>query len=443
MISREAPVRVDFVTGDATGLTIPAHEDALRSVGARFLTEAFHRFGYLSGDDRVIRIVRATALSGGNSGHKLGLAVEYASRRPALHTQLFVKFSRDFSDAFRDRRRYELEAEVHFAALSRLPHFPIEVPVACFADFNRASGTGLLITQLIPFGVGNIEPLRLKCRDHELADPLAHYRAIVTTLARLAGAHRSGRLSPEVDTHFTFTPAVAEAEDPIPWTEPQLRDLVAHYAAFAARCPQLLPPNLTTPGFISRLELDAIRFLHHERTIKRFLNADPAFIALCHYNANIDNAWFWRDGAGVLQCGLLDWGRVRQMNVANALWGALCAADLDIWDRHLDELLHLFVTQLHLHGGPLLKVEELELRLHCYVAMVGLNMLMQAPALVMSRLPEAANATSLLAPVFDRNEVARGFLHVFITFLNLWESRNVGSTLDRVLEASSGGRTVQ
>ena len=60
---------------------------------------------------------------------------------------------------------------------------------------------------------------------------------------------------------------------------------------------------------------------------------------MSHFNPNIDNAWFWRDASGALGCGLLDWGRVRQMNVAYALWGSLCGAGLDIWDTHLDELL--------------------------------------------------------------------------------------------------------
>ena len=29
-------------------------------------------------------------------------------------------------------------------------------------------------------------------------------------------------------------------------------------------------------------------------------------IALCHWNANIDNAWFWREPDGALRCGLID-----------------------------------------------------------------------------------------------------------------------------------------
>jgi hypothetical protein len=188
---------------------------------------------------------------------------------------------------------------------------------------------------------------------------------------------------------------------------------------------------------MARLEREAFRYLHHEATIKRFLHANRDFIALCHYNANIDNAWFWRDSVGALGCGLLDWGRVRQMNVAYALWGSLCGASLEIWDRHLEELLSLFADELHAHGGPRLDIAELELHLHFYVATMGLATLIEAPALVLSRLPEAAQAQSPLDPVFRKDGVARGFLHVFTAFLNLWQTRDFEASLDRLLDGGS------
>ena len=256
------------------------------------------KFGSISPRNRITRITRFEPFRGGNSGEKVLLTVEYLHPEPGLDAELFVKFSRDFTDAFRDRRRHELEAEVRLAVLSRLPAFPIPVPTAYFADFHQESGTGMLITQRIAFGRGDIEPLHPKCRDHELSEPLAYYRAIVSTLARLAAAHKSGLLSPQVDAYFPFDAGKAAADDPIPWDERQLRDRVARIGQFARSCPQLLPAQVAAPSFIARLEHDAVRFLRHEATIKRFLHADRDFIALCHYNANIDNAWFWRDASG-------------------------------------------------------------------------------------------------------------------------------------------------
>jgi len=411
---------------------MPAHADALLTAGTAFLTEAFHRFGSLSAGNRVTRITRFESFTGGNSGHKLLLSVEYARAEPQLHTDLFVKFSRDFVDAFRDRRRQELEAEVRLAHLSRLRTFPVHVPAAYFADFHHESGTGMLITQQIAFGRGGIEPLHPKCMDHQLADPLAYYRATVAALARLAGAQKRGLLSPQLEQLFPFDAATAAAEFPIPWDEAQLRERVAGYAAFAARCPQLLPANVRSARFVAQLERDALRFLRSEAAIKRFLNADADYIALCHWNTNIDNAWFWRAPSGELECGLLDWGMVRQMNVATALWGGLCGASVQVWDRHLDELLALYISELRAHGGPQLERDRLKLHLHLAVSMLGLALMMDVLALVLSRLPEAAGAAGPLDPVMHKDEVARGFLHVFTAHLNLWQQQDFGASLARL-----------
>jgi hypothetical protein len=427
------PAPLDFVRGDATGLSIPAHAEALRAAGPEFLTEAFRAFGSLSADNRVVRIVACEAFGGGNSGHKVSLTVEYAKAEPGLHAELFVKFSRDFADAFRDRRRYELESEVRLAALSRSPAFPVAVPAAYFADFDARSGTGLLITQKIAFGRGGVEPLRPKCMDHLLPNALEHYEATVAALARLAAAHKAGRLSPEVERLFPFDRAAAEAEHPIAYGEAELRAKAAGLAAFAERCPRLLPANVRAPQFLARLERDALRILRRQAEVRAFLHADPGFVALCHWNTHIDNAWFWRDAVGVLQCGLLDWGLVRQMNVATALWGGLSGASLEIWDRRLDELLARFIHILAEEGGPVLELSALRLHLDLAVASLGLSLMMDVPGLVLSRLPKVVEASGPHDPILLQDPVAHGFLHVFAAFLNLWETHDLGASLDRAL----------
>ena len=40
MATDAQPTIIDFVTGDATGLAIPAHGEALAKAGANFLTRA-------------------------------------------------------------------------------------------------------------------------------------------------------------------------------------------------------------------------------------------------------------------------------------------------------------------------------------------------------------------------------------------------------------------
>lgn len=434
---RTAEDAAAIVRGDVTGLAIPAHADALRAGGATLLSTAFQAFGSLDPGTRVARITRFENCPGGSTGQKLFLSVEYDPPAPQLHGDLFVKFSRDFSDPLRDRGRFEMASEVRFAALSRLADFPVSVPRAYYADYHQESGTGVLITQRIPFGVGGIEPQHQKCLDHELADPASYYRAIVTALARLAGAHKGGRLRADVDVQFPFDPQAAAAADRIRYDERQLRELVTAYAEFATKYPQLLPASIRAPGFVSALERDACRFLAHEATIKQFLQSNHDLVALCHWNAHIDNAWFWRDAAGALQCGLIDWGRVRQMNVAYALWGSLSGASLEVWDRHLQEFLELFAGEFHAHGGPRLDVEELKLNLQLYIATMGLAWMLEAPARILFRLPEAAGASGPHDPVFRRSETARNQLHIFTVFLHLWQTQDFGASLDRLLQRTA------
>ena len=426
-------VALDFVEGDFSRLSIPAHADALQAGGEKFLTEAFRTFGALDANTRVARIVRIAPCPGGSTGQKLFLSVQYDPPSPQLCSELFVKFSRDFNDAIRDRGRYEMAAEVRFALLSRHADFPIHVPATYFADYQQASGTGLLITQRIGFGSGGIEPQHGKCLDHELVDPLSYYRAVVRALARLAAAHKAGQLSAAVDAHFPFDVDAAIASDPIRYSEQQLREQVARFADFAAIHPQLLPDNLREPALFAQLADEVALFLRHESLIKRYLQSRPEFIALCHWNAHLDNAWFWRDQSGELQCGLMDWGRVSQMNVAYALWGCLSGASLSIWNEHLPQLLQLFVDELREHGGPALDIDELLLHLQLYVAMMGLAWLLDAPARILFRLPQVAQASGPHDPLFRDHESARNQLHISSVLLNFWQRYDFGASLQRLL----------
>jgi len=431
---------INFVRGDETGLLIPAHGDALRVGGEALLTETFQVFGALSSSNRVTRITRWEKCPGGSTGQKFFLSVEYERPEPGLHTDLFVKFSRDFNDPIRDNRgKYEMESEVRLATISRLPSFPINVPAAYFADYHHESKTGLLITQRIAFGAEGIEAHRGKCLDHDLVDPLSYYQTIIRALARIAAAHKSGRLSPDIAARFPYDPLAAAAENPISYDERQMRDLVAQYADFAAECPQLLPAHIVTSAFIGKLEHEVCRYLEHEATIKRFLQSNADLIALCHWNAQIDNAWFWRDSSGALQCGLMDWGHVNQMNVAFSLWGCLSGADQEIWDRHLEELLALFADEFHRHGGPRIAVPELKLHLQLYSAIMGLSYFMASPSRILFRLPEAVKASGPLDPIFRKSDPARTNLHILSLFLNLWQTHDYGAILDRLLERSSRG----
>lgn len=418
--------RLDWVRGDALGLELPAHPEALRAAGTAFLTRAFRAFGSMSPDNEVVEIAAIEDCVGGSTGRKLCLSLRYARAEPGLHERLFVKFSRDFDDALRDRGRTQMQAEIRFAGLSTHSAFPIAVPACLYADYHATSGTGLLISQCIDFGIDGVEPHRGKCLDEALSRPEDYYAAILQSLAALAGAHRSGRLPAK---EWTFDPATQVLGERAPYDAEQVRRRVARYAEFASRYPQLLPENLRAPSFLARLSDEAPRFTAYAVRIEQALSDWSDAIALSHWNANLDNAWFWRDRDGRLHCGLLDWGCAGQMNLAMAIWGALSGADLRVWNAHLDALLQGFVQGYARHGGPVLDIATLRLHLLLHAGQMGLNWLLDVPAWLQKHVPELGTASDRFDLRIRDHEAARTQLHMLCVFLDLWDRHDIGGTL--------------
>ncbi len=411
------------------GLDLPADGPTLLAGGPEWLTRAFHATGALAPDNHVTAITETRVVEAGGTGTKLSFAVRYAEPDSDLPEALFAKFSRNFIDPAKDAARHHMAAEVRLALLSRDAAFPVAVPICMFADFHVASGTGVLITQTIAFGQGAIEPQYRKCLDQLMPEPLEHYRALIRAVAGLAGSHKAGRLPARASDEFPWDPVAALASDRLRYTPPQLANRIARYAAFAETHPQLLPAAIRSPAFIADLAEGAALFQVHETAIKTYLHAQSAFIALCHWNANADNAWFWREDEGELHCGLLDWGSVGQMHVAMTLWGCLSGAQDWLWQDHLDELLALFIAEFSDAGGPPLDHAELKAHLSLYVAMMGLCWLLDAPPRIAREVPDLAACTGPLDPRITENETARVQLQMLSNFLGLWQSEGLTEVL--------------
>ena len=416
-----------WVTGDQSGLAFPADPASLRDGGARFLTDAFRASGILTDGNAVTGITNFAEVRGGSTGRKVMLSVEYDLAAPGLHADLFVKFSRDLDNPVRDRGKTQMEPEVRFASLSRAPGFPIAVPSAFFGDYHQRSGTGILITERIRFGDNGIERQYHKCLDYEMPEPLEHYRALLSALARLAGTHRSGRLPAAQTAHFPLDVQAATVGERAPLSGEKLERRVNELAEFTETHPGLLPANVGSPEFLGRLRDDVLRLAHHEHTVTSQLANDADYVALCHWNANIDNAWFWRDTDDVLHCGLMDWGCVSQMNLGMAIWGAMSAAETELWEIHLDELLQLFVTEVDRHGGPPLDPFRLRRHTLLYAAAMGVAWLLDVPALIRKRFDTVPSTRK--DPRIRDDESVRAPLQMLSNLLSAWERHHVGDML--------------
>ena len=425
----------DQVAGQLLGLHFPSNPEALRAGGAEFLTTAFRASGAIGNDNRVTAVTGFEEFFGGGAGRKLVLSVAY-EKPDNLHTELFVKYPRDFGDPLRDLFAGLMEPETRFALFSRRPDFPVAVPKCYFADYDPQSRTGVLVTERIRYGTAPIEPFRDKCLDYELPDPLGHYRALLEAIARLAGVQRSGRFGAEFERAFPFDTSRTREHDRIPYSAEQLAEKIANIGRFGQRYPRLLPAHLCSAEFVSRFAAEAREFLEHEQVIKRFLNSRQDFIALCHWNANVDNAWFWRNARGELEAGLLDWGSVSQMNVAQSIFGVLCAVEPDFWSRHCEELIRFFAGQYRRYGGPHLETHELRLHVQLFVAMLGLAWMIDAPSIIVAQLPQLSVTADRFDAELRGNFLARAQLHLLTVFLHAWQLEDFGAVLRRFLARS-------
>ncbi|RDH78398.1 hypothetical protein DVS77_10970 [Mycolicibacterium moriokaense] len=407
-----------WFTGDVSGLAFPADPAALRDGDAAFLSKAF--------DAEVGRIVRCEEVSGGSTGRKMLLDVEYVDPAPGLYTDLFVKFSRDFGDPLRDRGRTQMASEVEFAALSLVPEFPIAVPHTQFADYHAETGSGILISQRIAFGSNGIEPQYHKCLDYRMPRPVEHYRALIDALGLLAGAHRSGRLPERLTGAFPVDLQAAAVGEPPPMTADKLRRRLERLAEFAYARPGLLPDSVRAPDFHLRLGEEAPRVMKQSQAIWHYLAEARDYIALSHWNANVDNAWFWTGDDGGLHCGLMDWGCVSRLNLAMAIWGAMSGAETELWDHHFDGLVAQLCAQVHASGGPRLSAGELQQQVVRYVALMGITWLLDVPALIRAKAPDA---TSRFDPAIEDDESVRAPLQMLVNVLNLWASHDVADAL--------------
>jgi hypothetical protein len=421
-----------WATGELFGIRIPADAQTLVADGPDFLTKAFQTSGSLAATNRVSRILDAKEFIGGGTGKKLLLTVAYESSESGLPEQLFIKFSRNFENELWDRARFLMISEANFAVLSRAPDFPVAVPACLFADIDSGSGTGLIISECITYGRNGVEALYPKCMDYNVPDPVEHYKAILRGLARLSAAHRSGRLSPEFDKKFPYNREQASAVFAIRVPAEKLIQRANRMFDFVERYPQLFPENVRTQEFRRQFIDDIPDVVAAEAKIREVLYGNPEFIAFAHWNANIDNCWFWRDTQGLLQCGFVDWANASQISVAQSVSGAISGGEPFVWNEHLDELLTAFIDEFAAHGGPRLSLDEMRLHNLLIVAVSGVAYSMGAPIAIERDIANIDAIKSNRDDCFREYENSRIQLHVMTKMLNVWQTRKLGDVIRKL-----------
>ncbi|MET0657759.1 MAG: hypothetical protein ABW110_06330, partial [Steroidobacteraceae bacterium] len=245
----------------------------------------------------------------------------------------------------------------------------------------------------------------------------------------LAGFHKAGKLGEEADQQFPFDPKKIDVGSRIPYTPEQLQGKLKKLQSFAAAHPQLFPQDIGSKEFLERFAREAPLVLEHEIEIRSYLNERSDYIALCHWNCNLDNAWFWVDERGQLQAGMLDWGSVGQMNVAQSFYGMTCAAETAFLNAHRRELMQLFVDEYHRNGGPAIDFEEFTFLVKLSIAVLGIAWILDAPSLVEAQIPDVHTVKDRFDPKLRNDFLARAQLQLLVVMLNEWLQDDIGGAL--------------
>jgi len=369
--------------GDHYGLEFPIDLAGLREAGPEFLTRAFRASGVIAADNHVTSIVALDKLDIRGASENGLLTLTYAREEPGLQTDLFVKFPP--ADVHHKYGLLRLSnGEIEMARLSRERQLPVRLTRYYFGDYSAYTGNYILITERVAFGTGSIEPAYRKGYDHEVPCIEEHYEVLTRDLARLVAAHKRGDLGYDLERIFPFAAAARDFE-PIVDPEPRLDRLIDFIGRVA---PRLFAPEVTRPEFLQKWREDVLFGLEHKDTVLAYLLSNVDYTGLCHINLNVDNAWFWRDDAGELHAGLLDWGGAGQASLAQALSGMLMMPEPEKHISVVNRVVDVFVEECAKQGCPPISREELHFQYKASVYSTAIFMFITILAEALQHFPE-------------------------------------------------------
>jgi hypothetical protein len=294
-----------------------------------------------------------------------------------------------------------------------------------FGDLESESETGLLITELIPYGEGNVEVPHPKCMDYLIDDAVEHYRAIFASLGRLSGAHRAGKLSPEFNELFADAEQGA-AQFRSNSSDDQTVQRAQRMFDFIERYPKLFPDHFQEAGLREEfLDFMADGFAARGRIQEILASGRPNFVAFAHWNGNIDNCWFERQPDGSLVCGFIDWANCGVLPFTQVVSGALGCADPQVWAENLDELLSVFIQEFEAQGGEKLSLEELSLHVRLSLA-TNFGISMAAPVAVARDIEDIDAVSGPRDPIFRDLYTSRVMLFTMTNLIENWKNLNLG-----------------
>jgi len=383
--------------GMAYGMDFPWNEETLEKMGPAWLTKAFHTAGSMPKDNKVTKIILETKIkiTTGNNGGKFLFEVEYEKPDPNLHTKLFAKVPHPLGGATRtDRLSSSVNkqpSELHEINAYRLLEsvLPMKTPRFYFGDISNETSNWIIITERIDFhdfeGINfgppppnrppalpafQIEGPYDKCIDYNLrGEPEEYYMLMTRVGAKMAADAKAGKMGSEELLSKSFRPS-PDPKDLTVWRmnpkgasgeAPKQVDakLKNAYKFITTTGTPVFPEWTRTEKFGHKLFNTMLKANAYAAEMNFWMHLNPDFTSLGHLNLNVDNAYFWRDEEGKLDCGVFDWGGLGLKSAGSQLWWWYYCMDYLDFQKNIKGLLEAYAATYKEHSGLDLDKEDL------------------------------------------------------------------------------------
>merc|ERR1712194_175275 len=169
--------------------------------------------------------------------------------------------------------------------------------------------------------------------------------------------------------------------------------------------------------------------------IVHYHSTPSLWMGATHPNCQLDNAYYWHDEHGTMDCGLFDWSIFQRMSIPFALGNCAGTMGAGLYAAHEDGLLKLFCDEHERYGGKRLDLEELRLRMTlCSVVGAGfLGQLLEKDVYPAIPKEQWHQIDSFHSPALTDHWIARIYAMSIDRVLDSWGRRPFRKIVDEFI----------
>merc|ERR1712062_160626 len=105
------------------------------------------------------------------------------------------------------------------------------------------------------------------------------------------------------------------------------------------------------PKMLDKMYKELEKMAPYWEDMSTYQESSGYFIGLTHANLQADNAWFWTDEHGDLDCGVFDLMNLSRGPIPARVMGCLSGAEADLMDEHVEKFFQVYCSEFERYGG--------------------------------------------------------------------------------------------